>query len=152
RPSGITRGGGGPGRPWRGWRIRLKEPGGSLPMRRRVSMPIASNARACASAWSTTPPPNDQEYGTTMPTFIRARLPPPHEQQADHRTGDDQLRLGGDADAVPASATVEELLAVQPDPGEDVLEVRRRARSAAEHGGVQEASPSGEEPQCEQTT
>ena len=53
--------GGGPGRPWRGWRMRLKEPGGSLPISRRVSIPTASSARACASAWSTTPPPNDQE-------------------------------------------------------------------------------------------
>jgi hypothetical protein len=27
------------------------------------------NASSCCSAWSTTPPQKDHEYGTTMPTF-----------------------------------------------------------------------------------
>jgi hypothetical protein len=35
-----------------------------------TSQPSARSASACSSACSTTPPQKDQEYGTTMPTFI----------------------------------------------------------------------------------
>ena len=72
RPTGRTSGGGSPCRPCRGCRARVKFPGGSLPMSVRVSMPSRRSASAWSSACSTTPPQNDQLYGTTMPTFIAA--------------------------------------------------------------------------------
>src|SRR6476661_8475534 len=145
RPSGITLGGGSPCRPVRGWRMRLNEPGGSFPIRRRVSIPSASRERACASAWSTTPPPNDHEYGTTIPTFTGPRLPPPAEQHADDRSCEQELRLGGDAGSVPANAAVEELLSAQPEPGDDVLEVGHGSRRSSQHSGVEETSPGGQQ-------
>src|SRR5436309_2921936 len=145
RPSGITPGGGGPGRPWRGWRMRLKEPGGSLPISSRVSIPTVPSARACATAWSTTPPPNDHEYGTTIPTFMRARLPASSEQQAQERAREQELRLGRDADAVAATAAVEDLLPAHTQPRDDVLEVGHRRGSAAEHCGIERAAPGGEQ-------
>jgi hypothetical protein len=37
----------------------------------RTSTPSARNASAWSSACSTTAPQNDQEYGTTIPTFTR---------------------------------------------------------------------------------
>src|SRR5579883_2128528 len=70
RPTGITSGGGEPCRPERGWRKRVNDPGGSLPITIRVSMPSVRRAAAWLSAWSTTPPKNDHENGTTMPTFM----------------------------------------------------------------------------------
>src|SRR5438094_213757 len=73
RPTGMTSGGGCPWRPSRGWRTRVKLPGGSFPMIVLVSTPIRRSASACNSACSTTPPQKDQEYGTTIPTFIAAR-------------------------------------------------------------------------------
>lgn len=36
-----------------------------------TSQPSARSDSACSSECSTTPPQKDQEYGTTMPTFIR---------------------------------------------------------------------------------
>ena len=69
RPTGITSRGGKSCRPSRGCSTRVKLPGGSLPMIRRVSTPSRRNASACDSACSTTAPQNDQEYGTTIPTF-----------------------------------------------------------------------------------
>jgi hypothetical protein len=82
RPTGITSGGGGPSRPTRGWRARVNCPGGSLPMIVRVSIPSAFKASACSSACSTTAPQKDQEYGTTIPTFIAWTLPPKDEAAA----------------------------------------------------------------------
>ncbi len=69
RPTGMTSGGGSPCRPSRGCRMRVKLPGGSLPMIVRVSIPSLPSACACSSACSITAPQNDQEYGTTIPTF-----------------------------------------------------------------------------------
>src|SRR3954453_18942194 len=71
RPTGITSSGGLPCRPSRGCRTRVKLPGGSLPMIGRVSTPSLRKAAACSSACSTTAPQKDQEYGTTIPIFIR---------------------------------------------------------------------------------
>ena len=71
RPTGITSGGGLPCRPSRGWSARVKLPGGSLPMIVRTSKPSPRRASAWSSACSTTAPQNDQEYGTTIPTFTR---------------------------------------------------------------------------------
>ena len=51
-----------------------ERPGGSLPITRRTSWPRASSAAACSSACSTTAPQNDQENGTTMPTFTIGSL------------------------------------------------------------------------------
>src|SRR6187397_981594 len=70
RPLGITSGGGSPWRPSRGWRTRVKLPGGSLPITSRTSWPSFRRAAAWSSACSTTAPQNDHEYGTTIPTFI----------------------------------------------------------------------------------
>ena len=70
RPIGITSGGGSPWRPSRGWRTRVKLPGGSLPITSRTSCPSLRSAAAWSSACSTTAPQNDHEYGTTIPTFI----------------------------------------------------------------------------------
>jgi len=44
-----------------------------------------------------------------------------------------------------SAAAVEELLAVRAQPGRDVLEIRHRRRRAAEDGGVEEATPYGEQ-------
>jgi hypothetical protein len=74
RPTGMTSGGGTPWRPRRGCSNRVKLPGGSLPMIVRVSIPNRRRASACSSACSTTAPQNDQEYGTTIPTFIATSL------------------------------------------------------------------------------
>src|SRR5580765_1505743 len=71
RPTGMISGGGRSWRPRRGCRTRVKLPGGSLPMIVRVSTPCPRRASACSSACSTTAPQKDQEYGTTMPTFMR---------------------------------------------------------------------------------
>ena len=71
RPTGMMSGGGRSWRPRRGWRKRVKLPGGSLPMIVRVSTPRPRRASAWSSACSTTAPQKDQEYGTTMPTFMR---------------------------------------------------------------------------------
>src|SRR5579884_266209 len=71
RPIGMTSGGGTPWRPWRGCSTRVNCPGGSFPMIVFTSQPSARSASACSSACSTTPPQNDHEYGTTIPTFIR---------------------------------------------------------------------------------
>ena len=70
RPIGITSGGGSSWRPSRGWRTRVKLPGGSLPITSRTSCPSLRSAAAWSSACSTTAPQNDHEYGTTIPTFI----------------------------------------------------------------------------------
>src|SRR5215470_11488688 len=131
RPSGITLDGGGPGRPWRGWRIRLNEPGGSFPISSRVSIPTASSARACATAWSTTPPPKDHEYGTTMPTFIGARLPTAREQEPSDRAGQHELLLHRHADAVAAAAAMKDLLPARTEPRPEMLEVGHRGGSSA---------------------
>ena len=80
-----------------------------------------------------------------MPTFIRARLPPSREQQPHERTRSEQLRLGRDADAVPAAAAMEELLSARPEPRDEVLEIGHRRRGAAEHRGVERAAPSREQ-------
>src|SRR5215210_6434551 len=53
--------------------MRVKLPGGSLPMIVRVSTPRRCSASACSSACSITAPQKDQEYGTTIPTFIAAQ-------------------------------------------------------------------------------
>src|SRR5215475_3816736 len=119
--------------------MRLNDPGGSLPIRSRVSIPIASSARACASAWSTTPPPNDHEYGTTIPTFIRARLQTAREQPAHDPARQQELHLGRDPGAVSSPAAVKDLLATRAKPGDEVLEVRHRRRCAAQHGRVERA-------------
>ena len=74
RPIGITSGGGSPWRPTRGCRARVNWPGGSLPITRRTSWPSSRSAAACSSACSTTAPQKDHENGTTMPTFISARV------------------------------------------------------------------------------
>ena len=71
RPTGMTSSGGSPCRPWRGWSARVNVPGGSLPMIVRVSIPSLPSASAWSSACSLTPPQNDHEKGTTMPTFTR---------------------------------------------------------------------------------
>src|SRR5215203_5228492 len=42
-------------------------------MIRRTSWPSARSAAACSSACSTTAPQNDQENGTTIPTFTLRR-------------------------------------------------------------------------------
>jgi len=102
-------------------------------------------------SWSTTPPPNDHEYGTTMPTFIRARLPASCEEQTDHGSGDHELRVRGDPAGMASAATVEELLAAGPKPGHDVLEVRHRGSRAAEHGGVEEPAPRREQAERHET-
>ena len=60
RPTGKTSGGGSSWRPWRGCSARVKLPGGSLPIRVRVSRPSRRSASAWSSACSTTPPQNDQ--------------------------------------------------------------------------------------------
>ena len=52
----------------------MKLPGGSLPITSRTSMPEPLSAAAWSSACSTTAPQNDQEYGTTIPTFIPQEL------------------------------------------------------------------------------
>jgi len=83
----------------------------------------------------------------TIPTFIRARLPAAGEQPADGRACEQELRPGGNAYAVPADATVEELLPVRPEPGYDVLEIGHRGRGAAEHGRIERAAPRGEQPE-----
>src|SRR5579885_2466741 len=72
RPIGITSGGGGPSRPWRGCSVRVNCPGGSFPMIVLTSRPLRRRASDCSSACSTTAPQKDHEYGTTMPTFIAA--------------------------------------------------------------------------------
>src|SRR5215470_1540847 len=77
RPTGITSGGGTPWRPRRGWRTRVKLPGGSLPITSRTSCPSLRRAAAWSSACSTTAPQNDHEYGTTIPTFISPKYPRP---------------------------------------------------------------------------
>jgi hypothetical protein len=66
------------------------------------------------------------------------------EQQAHERTRAQELRLGGDAHAVPAAA-VEDLLAPQPEPGHEVLQIRHRRRSAPEHRRVERAATGGEQ-------
>ena len=86
-----------------------------------------------------------------MPTFIRARLPPAGEQQAHDRSREQELRLGRDADAVPAAYSVEELLAAHPEPGQEMLEVGRRRCRAAEHGGIERAAPGGEQTEGDET-
>jgi hypothetical protein len=48
---------------------------------------------------------------------------------------------------VPATAPVEELPAAQPQARDEMLEVGHRRRGAAEHGGVEWASPGGEQPE-----
>ena len=83
RPTGSTSGGGSSWRPWRGCSARVKLPGGSLPIRVRVSRPSRRSASAWSSACSTTPPQNDQLYGTTMPTFTARTMP--HEPEARRR-------------------------------------------------------------------
>ena len=75
RPTGRTSGGGSPYLPARGWSIRVNVPGGSFPISVRVSIPSASSERAWWYACSGTPPQNDHEYGTTMPTFIGRTMP-----------------------------------------------------------------------------
>lgn len=80
-----------------------------------------------------------------MPTFTRARLSPSAEQQADERSGEQELRLGREAGAVAASAAVEELLASGPQQRHEVLEVGRRRGCAAEHGRVEGPAPGGEQ-------
>src|SRR5918994_920154 len=74
RPIGITSGGGSPWRPTRGCRTRVNCPGGSLPMISRTPCPRSRSAAACSSSCPTTAPQKDQENGTTMPTFISARV------------------------------------------------------------------------------
>src|SRR3954470_12210935 len=146
RPSGITPGGGGPGRPWRGWRTRLKEPGGSFPISSRVCVPTASRARAPARRRG-----RRRRRRTTRSTArlfrpsCRARLPAAREQESHERTREQELRLDRDADAVPAAAAVKDLLPAHTQPRHEVLEVRHRRRSAAEHGGVERATPRGEQ-------
>src|SRR5581483_6910199 len=85
RPIGITFAGGVPCRPTRGCSTRVNWPGGSLPMISRTSQPSASSACACSSACSTTAPQNDQENGTTMPTFTGGLCPT--ARQASGATG-----------------------------------------------------------------
>ena len=145
RPSGITLGGGGPGRPVRGWRTRLNEPGGSLPISRRVSIPTASSARACASAWSTTPPPNDHEYGTTIPTFIRARLPASREQSPTTAPASRSWASTEMPTPCRPPPRWKSFSPAQPEPRHEVLEVGHRGRRAAEHGGVERAAPRREQ-------
>src|SRR6185437_15064055 len=99
----------------------------------RVSIPSASSERACASAWSTTPPPNDHEYGTTMPTFtgrgyrrrpsMRPTITP----------------------AIRSCAAVEELLSAQAEPRDDVLEVGHGGRRSPQHGRIEGTSPGGQQ-------
>jgi hypothetical protein len=86
-----------------------------------------------------------------MPTFIRARLPPSREQQPHQRAGREQLRLGGDADAVPAAAAVEELLSPRPEPWHEVLEIGHGGGGSAEHRGVEDATPGGEQAERDET-
>ena len=74
RPIGITSGGGCPCRPTRGCRTRVNWPGGSFPITSRTSWPRSRSAAAWSSACSTTAPQKDHENGTTMPTFISARV------------------------------------------------------------------------------
>ena len=74
RPTGITFAGGLPCRPTRGWSARVNWPGGSLPMISLTSCPRSSSAAAWSSACSTTAPQNDQENGTTIPTFTGRSL------------------------------------------------------------------------------
>jgi hypothetical protein len=78
------------------------------------------------------------------------RLPAPREQPTHCGARDQKLRVGGDADAVPAGAAVEELLSARPDPGQDVLEVRHRRRRAADDSGIEWPSPSGEQAEREE--
>ena len=49
-------------------------PGGSFPITSRTSWPSSRSAAACSSACSTTAPQKDHENGTTIPTFISARV------------------------------------------------------------------------------
>ena len=86
-----------------------------------------------------------------MPTFIRARLPAAREQEPHDRTRDQKLRVGRDAGTVATTAAVEKQLAARPHPGHDVLEVRQRRRRAAEHRGIQETAPCGEQPESDET-
>ncbi len=75
RPTGSTYSGGRVWRPCFGWSNQVSRPGGSCPMTRRASWPSRRNARAWWSACSWTPPQNDQEYGTTIPTFTLQPYP-----------------------------------------------------------------------------
>src|SRR5215472_10369989 len=103
-------------------------------------MPMAASARPCASAWSTTPPPKDHEYGTTIPTFIRARLQASPEEPAQCHAREEKLRLHRHAGAVSAAAAMEDLLSPRTEPREDVLEIRRRAGSRSEHHRIEQAT------------
>ena len=94
--------------------MRLNEPGGSFPIRSRVSIPIASSARRLRlgvidDAAAERPRVRDDDAD-----LHRARLPPTREQQADERARGEQLRVGRDAATVPAAAAVEELLPARP--------------------------------------
>jgi hypothetical protein len=70
RPTGMTSEGGSSCLPRRGCSARVNEPGGSFPMIVFTSTPSPRSASAWSSACSFTAPQNDQEYGTTIPTFI----------------------------------------------------------------------------------
>src|SRR5215472_11893053 len=108
-------------------------------------MPMAASARPCASAWSTTPPPKDHEYGTTIPTFIRARLQASPEQPAECHAREQELRLHRHTRAVSAAAAMEDLLSPRTEPREDVLEIRRRAGSCSEHDRIEQAAASSQQ-------
>src|SRR5215207_418839 len=97
--------------------MRVKLPGGSLPMIVRVSTPRCWRASACNSACSTTAPQKDQEYGTTIPTFIALRIgrsarqpKSPSRFREGRREPRSQPRRGGERDHVERRSLLHEVL------------------------------------------
>jgi len=71
------------------------------------------------------------------------------EQPADASAGEQELRLGREAAAVP-SALVEEAAPARAQPGSDVLEVWEGAGGGAEHRWIADAPPGREQGEAEQ--
>jgi hypothetical protein len=80
-----------------------------------------------------------------MPTFIAARLPAALEQEPRDRACKHELRLDRDPDAVASAPAMEDLLPTHTEPRNEVLEVGHRRCCSAEHGGIEESAPSGEQ-------
>lgn len=72
------------------------------------------------------------------------------EQEPHDRAGKEELRLRRDPHSMPAAASMEELLAAQPEPGHEMLEVGHRRSGAADHGGVEGAAPRGEQSESDE--
>ncbi len=85
-----------------------------------------------------------------MPTFTGARLPAAREQEPYDRPGQEELGLDRHPHAVTAAAAVEDLLAADAQPRQEVLEVGRRGGSASEHGRVERTASRSEQAEGEE--